>query len=142
MKLSLNQAAWNIRRNIWLLAGAQAMQLSTNATLIAINGLAGLALASNKAFATLPVSLWVIGGMLATMPASFHMKNVGRQRGFIHGSLIGIAGALVSAAAIGVHSLWLLCVGALLFGAQNAFAQYYRFAAADSATPDFKSNAI
>jgi hypothetical protein len=38
------------------LAGGQAMQLSTNATLIAISGLAGLALATDKALATLPVS--------------------------------------------------------------------------------------
>ena len=148
MKISSDQAAATrtkpkgTQRNIWLLAGCQAMQLSINATLIAINGLAGLALASNKAFATLPVSLWVIGGMLATMPASFHMKSVGRRRGFIHGSVIGIAGALVSAAAISFHSFWLLCFGALFFGAQNAFGQYYRFAAADSATPDFKSSAI
>ena len=130
------------RRNIWLLAGGQAMQLSTNATLIAISGLAGLALATDKALATLPVSFWVVGGMLATIPASFHMKRVGRQRGFIHGSLIGIAGALVSAAAIWLHSFWLLCFGALLFGAQNAIGQYFRFAAADSAAPDFKGTAI
>src|SRR3990172_9152192 len=118
------------------------MQLSTNATLIAISGLAGLALATDKALATLPVSFWVVGGMLATLPASFHMKRVGRQRGFIHGSLVGIAAALVSAAAIWLHSFWLLCFGALLFGAQNAAGQYFRFAAADSAAPDFKSTAI
>jgi len=62
------------RRNIALLARCQAMQLSTNATLIAINGLAGLALASNKALATLPVTFWVVGGMLATVPASLYMK--------------------------------------------------------------------
>jgi MFS family permease len=80
--------------------------------------------------------------MLATLPASLHMKKVGRQRGFIHGSLVGIAGALVSAAAIWLHSFWLLCLGALLFGAQNAVGQYFRFAAADSAAPDFKSSAI
>jgi MFS family permease len=129
-------------RNIWLLAGGQAMQLGTNATLIAINGLAGMALASNKALATLPVSFWVVGGMIATLPASLYMKRVGRQRGFIHGSLIGIAAALVSAAAIWLHGFWLLCFGALLFGAQNAIGQYYRFAAADVATPDFKSTAI
>jgi len=130
------------RRNTWLLAGCQAMQLSTNATLIAINGLAGLALASNSALATLPVSFWVVGGMLATLPASLHMKRVGRRRGLIHGAVIAIAGALVSAAAIWRHDFWLLCVGALLFGAQNAVGQYYRFAAADSATPQFKSTAI
>ena len=118
------------------------MQLSTNATLIVINGLAGLALASNKALATLPVTLWVIGGMVATLPASFYMKHVGRQRGFIHASFVGIVGALVGAAAIWAHSFWLLCVGALIFGGQNAFGQYYRFAAADSAAADSKSTAI
>jgi len=129
-------------RSLGVLAACQAMLLSTNATLIAIYGLAGLALASNQALATLPVSFWVVGGMLATMPASLHMKRVGRQRGLVHGSVIGIAGALVSAAAIWLHSFWLLCFGAVLFGAQNAVGQYYRFAAADGATPDFKSSAI
>jgi MFS family permease len=129
-------------RNTWLLAGCQAMQLSTNSTLIVINGLAGLALAPNKVLATLPVTLWVFGGMVATLPASFHMRRVGRQSGFIHGSLIGIVAAVTSAAALGIQSFWLLCVGALLFGAQNAFGQYYRFAAADVAAPDFKSTAI
>ena len=34
-------------RNIWLFAGCQVMQLSTNATLIAISGLVGLVLGSN-----------------------------------------------------------------------------------------------
>lgn len=132
----------NTRRDIWLLALCQAMQLSTNSTLIVINGLAGLALAPVKAVATLPVTLWVIGGMLATLPASLYMKRVGRQRGFIHGSLVGIIGALVSAGAMWMQSFWLLCLGALFFGAQNAFGQYYRFAAADSAAPDFKGTAI
>lgn len=129
-------------RNVWLLAGCQAMQLSINATLIVINGLAGLALASNKAFATLPVTLWVIGGMIATFPASFYMKYVGRRRGFTHALVIGIGGALVSSVAIWMQSFWLLCIGALLFGVQNAFGQYYRFAAADSASSSFKSAAI
>jgi len=35
----------------------------------------------------------VVDGLLATIPASLHMKRAGRQRGFIHGTLIGIAGA-------------------------------------------------
>jgi len=49
---------------------------------------------------------------------------------------------LLTGAALLLHSFWLLCLGALLFGAQNAVGQYYRFAAADSATPEFKSTAI
>jgi MFS family permease len=76
------------------------------------------------------------------MPASFHMKRVGRQRGLTTGTFWGIAGALVCATAIWTRSFWLLCFGTLVWGAYNAYGQYYRFAAADIATPDNRANAI
>jgi MFS family permease len=130
------------RRNVGLLAVCQALLMTNNATLIAINGLAGLALAPRAAFATLPVTGWVAGGALATMLASLHMKRVGRQRGLMMGTLWGIAGALLCAGAVWARSFWLLCFGALVYGVYNAYGQYYRFAAADAASADFKSTAI
>jgi MFS family permease len=130
------------RRNVGLLAVCQALLLTNNSTLIAINGLAGLALAPRAALATLPVTCWVAGGALATMLASLHMKRVGRQRGLVLGTLWGVAGALLCASAVWVQSFWLLCFGALVFGVYNAYGQYYRFAAADVASGDFKSTAI
>jgi MFS family permease len=116
--------------------------MTNNATLIAINGLAGLALAPRAALATLPVTAWVVGGARATMLASLHMKRVGRQRGLTMGTLWGVVGALICASAVWVQSFWLLCFGALVFGVYNAYGQYYRFAAADVASADFKSTAI
>jgi MFS family permease len=130
------------RRNVGLLAACQALLMSNNATLIAINGLAGLALAPFKAIATLPVTCWVAGGAIATMPASLHMKRVGRQRGMTMGMAWGIAGAAICATAVWLQSFWLLCFGTLVFGVYNAYGQYYRFAAADVAGPDFRSTAI
>jgi MFS family permease len=130
------------RRNVGLLAACQALLLTNNATLIAINGLAGLALAPRAALATLPVTSWVVGGAIATMLASLHMKRVGRQRGLTLGTLWGIVGALICAGAVWVQSFWLLCFGALVFGVYNAYGQYYRFAAADAASADDKSTAI
>ena len=130
------------RRNVGLLAACQALLFTNNATLIAINGLAGLALAPYAALATLPVTCWVLGGAIATMPASFHMKRVGRRRGLISGAAWGIAGALLCAAAIWLQNFWLLCFGTLVWGAYNAYGQYYRFAAADVASADFKATAI
>src|SRR5438132_13158083 len=103
-------------RNVGLLAACQAMLFTNNSTLIAINGLAGLALAPYAALATLPVTCWILGGALATMPASLHMKRVGRQAGLTSGTLWAFAGALVCAAAIGLQSLWLLCAGPLGWG--------------------------
>ncbi len=125
-----------------MLAACQALLFTNNSTLIAINGLAGLSLAPNAALATLPVTCWVLGGAIATMPASLHMKRVGRQRGLTSGTLWGIAGALVCAVAIWLQSFWLLCFGTLVWGAYNAYGQYYRFAAADIASPDFRATAI
>src|SRR5512134_694792 len=130
------------RRNVALLAACQALLFTNNSTLIAINGLAGLALAPYVGLATLPVTCWVLGGAIGTMPASLHMKRVGRQRGLTTGTFWGIVGALVCAGAIYAQSFWLLCFGTLVWGVYNAYGQYYRFAAADVATGDFRATAI
>jgi len=138
----MNSSNDHTRRNVGLLAACQALLFTNNSTLIAINGLAGLALAPYVGLATLPVTCWVLGGALATMPASLHMKRVGRQRGLIFGTFWGIVGALICACAIWAHNFWLLCFGTLVWGVYNAYGQYYRFAAADVASPDFKATAI
>ena len=130
------------RRNVGLLAACQAMLFTNNSTLIAVNGLAGLALAPHAGLATLPVTCWILGGALSTMPASLHMKRVGRQRGLTSGIFWAFAGALLCAAAIWLKSFWLLCFGTLVWGVYNAYGQYYRFAAADMAPVDFKATAI
>src|SRR5262245_2866724 len=130
------------RRNVGLLAACQAMLFTNNTTLISINGLAGLALAPFKGLATLPVTCWVLGGAIATMPASLHMRRVGRQRGLTSGLFWGVAGALICSGAMWLQNFWLLCFGTLVWGVYNAYGQYYRFAAADVATGAFKATAI
>ena len=138
----MNSTASNTRRNVGLLAACQAMLMTNNATLIAINGLAGLALAPHASLATLPVTCWVVGGALTTMQASLYMKRVGRRSGLIQGAAVGIVGALICAAAVWQASFWLLCFGALVYGTYNAFGQYYRFVAAEVAPPDWRATAV
>lgn len=130
------------KKNVAVLAACQALLFTNNSTAIALNGLAGYALASNKALATLPVTSWVIGAALTTFPASLLMKRIGRRAGFTVGALIGMIGALICSLALYAGSFWLLCLGTLVFGVYNAVAQYYRFAAADAASADFKAKAI
>ena len=132
----------SIRRNVLLLAACQAMLFANNSTLIAINALAGLALAPVAWLATLPVTCWVIGGALTTVPASLYMKRVGRRAGLIRGAAVGTVGALVCATAIWLQNFWLLCAGSLIWGTYNAFGQYYRFAAADAADVNFRATAV
>jgi len=132
----------NHRKNIALLAAAQALLLTNGVTLIAINGLLGLQLAGDKRLATLPITTYVIGGALATLPAAFFMKRHGRRAGFMLGSGLGMLGALISVFAVSIGSFWLLCLGTVFAGVYNAFGQQYRFAAADAAPLDWKSKAI
>lgn len=130
------------KKNVSLLAACQALLFTNNSTVIALNGLAGYALASNKAFATLPVTGWVVGAALSTVPASMLMRRFGRRAGFTVGALTGILGALICSLALWLSSFWLLCCGTIVFGVYNAFGQYYRFAAADASKADFKARAI
>jgi MFS family permease len=129
-------------KNVALLAACQALLLANNSTVIALNGLAGYALAANKSLATLPVTAWVVGAALTTYFASLLMKRIGRRGGFTLGACIGMVGALICSAALWLASFWLFCFGTLVFGVYNAFGQYYRFAAADAAPHDFKARAI
>lgn len=138
----MNSTTGNTRRNVGLLAACQAMLFTNNSTLIAINGLAGLALAPSASLATLPVTCWVVGGALATMPASQFMRKVGRQAGLIRGASIGILGALICAGAVWQANFWLLCFGTLVFGTFNSFGQYYRFVAAEVAPMEFRATAV
>lgn len=138
----MNSPASDVRFNLGLLVACQAMLFTINSTLIAINGLSGLALAPMAVLTTLPVTCWIIGAALTTMRASMYMKRVGRRAGFMRGAAIGIAGALICATALWMQSFWLLCAGMLVYGVSNAFGQYYRFAAADIAPPDYRATAV
>ena len=129
-------------RNIALLSTCQALLFTNNVTLIAINGLAGYVLAPSKVMATLPVSAQIIGSALATVPASLLMQKIGRRAGFQVGSLCGVVGAMLATLAMWVGSFPLLCFGTFVLGIYGAFGQYYRFAAADSAAPEFRAKAI
>lgn len=107
-----------------------------------VGGLAGLILAADKSLATLPIAATMVGAMAGTVPASLLMGRIGRRAGFILGTLIGALGGGVSAFGMIQESLLLLCAGTLLVGIYQAFAQYYRFAAAEAASASFKSQAI
>jgi predicted MFS family arabinose efflux permease len=129
-------------RNLALLAGCQALLFTNNVTLISMQGLTGFALASNKTLATLPVTAYIVGAALTTLPASLAMKRLGRRRGFLLGVGVGVVGALIATLAMSLHHFWLLCAGSLVLGVYNAFGQFYRFAAADAVPSAGRARAI
>jgi MFS family permease len=136
-------AGTSYRRNVALLAVAQALFMSTQSMGIATTPLAGHSLLGvDKSLATLPIFLNHAGIMLTTIPASLLMGRIGRRAGFTIGAFLAIVFGLLAAYAVVHRSFELLCVSALLQGSAAAFAWYYRFAAADASPNAFKPKAI
>ena len=129
-------------RNVAVLATCQMLYNSGRSLLIATSPLVAYSIAANKALATVPVTMAVVGTAAATIPASMLMRAIGRRFGFAVGSLIGVAGGFACLYGLYYVNFLVFCAGALLFGFFSGFAQLYRFAAADVASPEFKSKAI
>jgi MFS family permease len=130
------------RRNVLLLAIAQALVMIGTSTMIAEAALVGHMLAENKALATVPMGLMQLAAMLTTFPASYLMKLKGRRFGFTTGAVFGVAGQIVCVAAVLQGSFAMFCAGAMLNGVYNGVGLFYRFAAADGAEGPWKSKAI
>jgi len=130
------------RRNAFVFSVAQALYGANTSVLITTGGLVGYTLADDKSLATLPISSYVVGAAIATIPAAFLMRKVGRRPGFIVGSLMGALGSGLCAYAIYLQAFFLFCLGTSFIGVYQAFAGYYRYAAADVASEKFRSRAV
>lgn len=130
------------KRNAVVLAIAQALYSAGTVALIATAGLVGTQLAPSKAWATLPVSTFVIGTMVTTIPAALFMRRFGRKPGFVLGATIGVLAGLLSVYAIYRRDFLLFSLSTALHGVYQASSGYFRFAAADTASPAFRPKAI
>jgi MFS family permease len=130
------------KRNVLILAGTQALFQTVSVMVITISGIVGWMLATDKNLATLPIALMMVAVAVTMIPAALFMQRFGRKAGFILGAALGIAAGLLAAISIWLESFFLFVAANMLVGCYQAFAQYYRFAAADAASENFKSRAI
>ncbi|SFP54781.1 MFS transporter [Tranquillimonas alkanivorans] len=130
------------RRNVAILVAAQAFLGAQMPMIFVVGGLAGQSLASNVCFATLPISLIVLGSMLSAQPLASLMQRFGRRAGFFTGAAGGAAGATIGAIALVNANFPLFLLGSLLTGIYMSAQGFYRFAAADTASESFRPKAI
>ena len=129
-------------RNVFVLAIAQSLSSFGNVTLALVGGILGARMAPTPALATLAVTAAVVGLACCSVPAALTMRRFGRRAGFIGSALGAALAALLGALAIQLNSFALLCLTAFLLGGNWAFAQQYRFAAAESVAPPKVSQAV
>jgi len=128
--------------NVTVLVLAQAILGSQMPMIFTIGGLAGQTLAPNPCYATLPISLIVLGSMVAANPLSMIMQRYGRSVGFFIGALGGALGGAVGAVGLYLQSFEVFLIGSFLTGTYMSAQGFYRFAAADTASEAFRPKAI
>ncbi|MEM6355818.1 MAG: MFS transporter, partial [Pseudomonadota bacterium] len=129
-------------RAVLILAWGQAVLGAQLPIMMILGGLVGAMLAHDAAFATLPITVAVVGSMIGAPLLSLFMGRFGRRPGFLLAALAGALGAWVSLQGIYERSFPLFLVGSALTGVYWSGHNLYRFAAADMASAAFKPRAI
>jgi MFS family permease len=104
------------RRNALVLALAQALAGGNSTVLVATGGIVGAMLAPDKGLATVPISVYVLGLWLGTLPMGALARRFGRRNAFQVGTLFGILTGLICYFAVVQGSFLLFNLGALASG--------------------------
>jgi MFS family permease len=113
-------------RGVAALAGGFAASVLSQTLVLGLAPLAGLLLAPQASFAVLPLGALLLGAALATFPASLLLDAFGRRVSFALGASHGLAGALLCAWALSVHSFVALLLGMFWLGIAQGFSLFYR----------------
>jgi len=128
--------------NIARLAIAQALAGANSTVVYATGAIVGNTLAPDKALATLPISVFVVGMAACTLPAGAIARRHGRGAAFLAGTGCGVLVGLLSALAVVIGSFWLFCLATFFGGAYAAVVLSFRFAAADGVPPARRPRAL
>jgi predicted MFS family arabinose efflux permease len=130
------------RRNALVLAVTQALAGGNSTVLVATAGIVGTILAPDKSLATLPISIYVLGMWMGTLPLGALARRLGRRNALQIGTVCGVLTGLICCLAVLQGSFLLFNVGAVFSGLYASAHQSYRFAAADTASEAFRPKAI
>ena len=130
------------RRNALVLAITQALAGGNNTVLVATAAIVGTMLAPDKGLATLPISIFVLGMWMGTLPMGVLARRFGRRNALQIGTVCGVLTGLICCVAVLQGSFLLFNIGAVFSGLYASGHQSYRFAAADTASEEFRARAI
>lgn len=142
VQTSTDEGDRRARANLLRLAAGQALAGANAAVIFATGAIIDSQLAPNPAYATVPISVFVVGMAAGTLPTGWIARHHGRRTAFLAGTGCGMVAGLLVALAIVLGSFSLYCFATLLGGLYAAVVQSFRFAAADGASPAFRPRAL
>jgi len=110
--------------------------------MVMLGGIIGAQLATNPAFATLPLSMMVVAVAATTIPATMLMKRIGRRKACAIASVSAVAALILAVVALREASFPIFILAVMIFGINMAFTQQYRYFAAESVTSKYVPRAI
>lgn len=122
-----------------LLAAGFALSVLSQVLTLTILPLAGLSLAPEGYWVSLPYAAFYAGAAVASLPASLLLDAFGRRAAFSLGASLGIAGGLILAWSLMQWHFGGLVLGAFWLGIANGFSLFYRHAAASLGAKDTKA---
>src|SRR4051794_39310502 len=130
------------KRNALVLATGQALAGANNTVIVVTGGILGSMMAPDKSLATLPISLMVCGMAAGSLPVGMLARRFGRRIAYQVGAVMGTIAGLIGYAAITRGSFSLFLLATFCGGLYAASHMSYRFAAADTASVEFKPKAV
>lgn len=130
------------RGNVWRLAVAQALAGANSIVIYAIGAIVGNELALAPMWATLPISIFVVGMAVCIVPLGLLARRYGRRTAFMIGTSSGMCTGLLALGAVWTGSFALFCVATFFGGIYAAVVQSFRFTAADSVPAAQKVRAL
>lgn len=130
------------KRNALVLAAGQALAGGNNAVVAATGGILGAMLAPDKSLATLPISIMIVGTWVGTLPVGLLVRRYGRRVAYQVGAAVGCLAGVIGYNAIIHASFPLYLAATFCAGLYQASHLSYRFAAADTASAEFKGKAV
>lgn len=128
--------------NVYILAFCQAMLFSVTGLIISSSALVGKDLAPSPTLATMPLAIQYMTTMLVIFFVSHLMQKKGRRYVFMRGAMLGSIGLLIASLGIWMGNFALFALSSLMIGMHTAIGQFYRFAAAEAVSPEYKAKAI
>jgi MFS family permease len=121
-----------LHKNIGILFLAQPLITAVAPMMVYIGGIISKEMAPSPSLVTLPLSLMIAGTAVATIPAAFLAKSLGRRKATMIGFTSGIVGGFLGLVAVMNHWFAAFVVASFVMGFSGAFAQQLRFAAIES----------
>jgi MFS family permease len=129
-------------RNAMVLAVVQAFGGANNVIIFSTASIVGAQIAPDKSLATLPITCFVVGMWLGTLPVGALSRRFGRRIALQVGAVFGVVSGLISYSAVMNGQFPLLLLGALCGGLYSSSQQAYRFTATDTASDSYRPKVV